>query len=58
MGRHKISHQGQLKYQNDGHRGGVDCIGLIVGIVRDLNLKSHVLDNRQFIPLCQFDKLA
>lgn len=53
----KFHHQGRLKYRDDAHPGGVDCIGLVLGIARDLNLKSHKIDKAgNILPLSQFDK--
>jgi cell wall-associated NlpC family hydrolase len=54
----KFHHQGRLKYSNNIHPGGVDCIGLVVGIARDLKLRSHKVDKAgNFLPLYQFDKI-
>lgn len=54
----KFHHQGRLKKRNNAHLGGVDCIGLIVGVARKLNLKSHKFDkDGNFMPLYQFDQI-
>lgn len=35
----KYHHQGRLK-KNSSHLGGVDCIGLIMGVAKELKIKS------------------
>ena len=35
----RFHHQGRLK-KTDTHKGGVDCLGLLVGVARDLELKA------------------
>ncbi len=41
----RFHHQGRLKRQA-GHKGGVDCLGLLVGVAVDLRLKGR--DGRDF----------
>ncbi len=54
----KFHHQGRLKYRNAKHTGGVDCIGLVVGVARELSLKSHKIDkDGNFMPLYKFDQI-
>ena len=35
----KYHHQGRLK-KSENNKGGVDCFGLIIGIAKELNIKS------------------
>jgi len=54
----RFHHQGRLKKLNKDHTGGVDCIGLVVGVARDLNLKSHKSDKTgKLLPLYKFDQV-
>ncbi len=48
----RFHHQGRLK-RNQQHAGGVDCLGLLIGVARELNL----LD-RQGRPIADADELA
>ncbi len=50
-------HQGRIKATlND--KGGCDCIGLLVGVVRDLGIKSSFTDRLgNNIPLYEFDRI-
>ena len=41
----KFHHQGRVK-KTKRNNGAVDCIGLIVGISDELNLKSHITDKQ------------
>ncbi len=41
----RFHHQGRLK-KTDTHKGGVDCLGLLIGVARELNL-----------PLSQYDEV-
>jgi hypothetical protein len=34
----RFHHQGRIK-KNDSHKGGVDCLGLLVGVAAELDLK-------------------
>lgn len=46
----RFHHQGRLK-KTDKHAGGVDCLGLLVGVASELNLRSA--DGQ---PLLDFDR--
>jgi cell wall-associated NlpC family hydrolase len=46
----RFHHQGRLKKTN-AHKGGVDCLGLVVGVASELQLQLS--DNT---PLTQFDE--
>ena len=46
----RFHHQGRLK-KTDNHKGGVDCLGLLVGIARELQL-THASGQ----PLFMFDE--
>jgi len=46
----RFHHQGRLK-KTTTHKGGVDCLGLLVGIARELNLRTP--DN---VPVVDFDR--
>jgi len=45
----RFQHQGRIK-KGSGHKGGVDCLGLLVGIARELNLQVSGC------PLAGFDR--
>lgn len=45
----RFSHQGRLK-RNSQHRGGVDCLGLLVGVARELDIRDV-----HGVPLAQAD---
>ena len=45
----RFSHQGRLK-KTDQHPGGVDCLGLLMGIARELDIKDIC-----GTPICQRD---
>ena len=47
----RCHHQGRLK-KNDAHKGGVDCLGLLVGVAKELHLQSA--DGK---PLAEFDEI-
>lgn len=47
----RFHHQGRLKKTSE-HKGGVDCLGLLVGIAKELDLKT-----RDHIPLTAFDRI-
>ena len=48
-------HQGRVK-RNKDNLGGCDCLGLLVGVVRELRMLSAVCDeNGERIPLYRFD---
>lgn len=52
----KFHHQGRVK-ATKAHSGGCDCIGLIVGVTKDLEMDSNIFDpvtNRK-LPLYKFD---
>lgn len=46
----RFHHQGRVR-RSATHAGGVDCLGLLVGVARELDLR-----NRQGIPLASFDE--
>ncbi len=46
----RFHHQGRLK-KTATHKGGVDCLGLLVGVARELDLRNA---NNQ--PLADFDR--
>lgn len=46
----RFHHQGRVK-RTPAHAGGVDCLGLLVGVARELNLHS-----RQGVPLACCDE--
>ncbi len=49
----KFHHQGRLK-KTDAHRGGVDCLGLLIGVAKECELKGrsgellHLLDETDY----------
>ena len=47
----EFKHQGRLKQNKPLHNGGCDCLGLIIGIAKTLNLK-----NIYSMPLTSLDK--
>ena len=47
----RYHHQGRLKADAPRHRGGVDCLGLLVGIARELQLCDA-----DGTPLADFDR--
>lgn len=53
-------HQGRLKKggnKPNDFKGAVDCVGLIVGVAKELDLKSHLRDKSgAYIPLHKFDE--
>ena len=51
----KFHHQGRLK-KSARHDGGCDCIGLIVGCMRDLKIPSKIVVNGENKLLCDFDQ--
>lgn len=52
-----FKHQGRIK-KTPQSKGGVDCLGLVIGIARELNLESGVLNmDGKDIPLYKFDDL-
>ncbi len=46
----RFHHQGRLK-KSRSHRGGIDCLGLLVGVARELNLRG-----KNGLPLVLFDE--
>lgn len=48
----RFHHQGRLK-KNAAHKGGVDCLGLLVGVAKELNLRAP-----DGAPLASFDELS
>jgi cell wall-associated NlpC family hydrolase len=46
----RFHHQGRLK-KTDTHKGGVDCLGLLVGVAAELGLKSKTGD-----PIITYDR--
>jgi hypothetical protein len=46
----RFHHQGRLK-RTSAHRGGVDCLGLLVGVAAELQLRGT-----QGVPLAQLDE--
>lgn len=50
----KFKHQGRLK-RTRKHKGGVDCIGLVVGVCADLELKTRN-DSGVLVPLASYDQ--
>jgi len=51
----KFHHQGRLK-KSTVHKGGCDCLGLLVGVAHDLQMRSPKDKSRAF--LSQFDDTA
>lgn len=50
-------HQGRVK-KSINNKGGVDCLGLIICVAKELNLESGILDkNGNDIPVYKFDDL-
>ncbi len=50
-------HQGRIK-KSMRNKGGVDCLGLVIEVARELNLESGVLDkDGKDIPVYKFDDL-
>jgi len=51
-------HQGRLK-KSDTHKGGVDCIGLVIGICRELGMRDIVnADQTDYSPNPTGNRLA
>jgi hypothetical protein len=48
-------HQGRVKAQG-GSKGGCDCIGLIIGVAKNLKLASRQRENGKSIMLFEFDE--
>lgn len=46
----RFHHQGRLK-KNATHKGGVDCLGLLIGVANELDLRTS-----QGMPLSHFDE--
>lgn len=52
-------HQGRLKKSDSHHKGGVDCIGLVVGICRELGMDEIVrADKTDYSPHPTGNRLA
>lgn len=52
-----FKHQGRIK-KSLRNKGGVDCLGLVIGVAKELHLESGVFDNNgKDIPVCKFDDL-
>ena len=50
-------HQGRLK-KTENHKGGVDCLGLVMGTLRDLCMQSLYRDSDgKRIPFIDFDEV-
>ncbi len=47
----RFHHQGRVK-RTSGHLGGVDCLGLLVGVAKELDMR-----NKQGIPLFGCDEI-
>jgi cell wall-associated NlpC family hydrolase len=43
----KFLHQGRLK-KTDSHDGGCDCIGLLIGVLKELKIKINFTDNKSY----------
>jgi NlpC/P60 family putative phage cell wall peptidase len=57
MGTH-YHHQGRLK-RSDAHKGGVDCIGLVIGICKELGMNEIVrADKTDYSPNPTGNQLA
>ena len=52
-----FKHQGRIK-KSMRNKGGVDCLGLVICVARELNLQSGVFDkDGKDIPIYKFDDL-
>ena len=43
----RFHHQGRLK-KTDNHKGGVDCLGLLIGVAQELNLPFYEYDETNY----------
>lgn len=43
----RFHHQGRLK-KTDRHRGGIDCLGLLIGVAQELNLPFTEYDETSY----------
>jgi cell wall-associated NlpC family hydrolase len=53
----RFAHQGRLK-KTPQHRGGVDCLGLLVGVADALDIYGHDRDTGAPVRLASLDSLA
>lgn len=49
-------HQGRSKKIDRMSPGACDCIGLLLGIIKELNIVSHVQKSDKYVPLHLFDQ--
>ncbi len=50
----RFHHQGRKK-KNSYNDGGCDCLGLLIGVARELNISSGITNNNTPIPLYKYD---
>ncbi len=50
----KFHHAGRVKF-SEKSKGGVDCLGLIIGVSRELQLKSKMILNNENVLLSELD---
>ncbi len=52
----RFHHQGRLK-KSCNHRGGVDCLGLLIGVAHELNLPYSIYDENNYSHYPDINKL-
>lgn len=52
----RFHHQGRIK-RNEKNSGGCDCLGLITGVAKELNIISGITNKGSNIPFSAFDSI-